>query len=175
MVNIVRTVGPLTLVCLTLFPEQHFDAFNAVKAAGLSSSFGIIVPLVAGIGMHHAEKHIGIEHQGSWRQDEFINREASHLLQTTAITILSSLTWAVLKGVCRNDSRLSWALVSIYCYGQGRAFYMSRPSSLQKGSSYLLPASLGIMAYSRIPELAPQLDMAGKSLLVFGLAFTCGM
>lgn len=168
-----RILLSLTLACLTFQQTHTVERFNAIKSAGMGSAFGIILPTALGIGSHFLEKHLGIEHRGSWREDEYLKIEANKLLQTSALTIITALTWTVLKGFCANDARMSFVMASIYCYGQGRSFFMNRQSKLQKSSSYMLPGSLILMAYTRIPDVAPSIELAGKSLLVFGLAHTC--
>lgn len=176
MVTTRFTLGPLTLICLTLLQiSTSASLLNSVKSMGMVSSFGFILPAAAGVGVHFLEKKIALEHRGSWRQDEHLKLEAVRLMNTCIIGILTTCAWGVLKGMCDNDIRISSALMAAYCYGQGRALYMQRQSLLQKGSSYLFPATLGVLAYSRIPDLAPQLDIAVKSLLVFGFSHNCGM
>jgi hypothetical protein len=167
MVN--KTLGITMLLCLTLLPLYSFDRSQVLVAAGLGSAFAVILPAALGVGVHFLEKSIHIEHQGIWREDEHVKIELSRLIQTVVAATLSAVTWGTLKGFYDPDFRIAFSMISVYCYGQGRSYYMSRQSKLQHASLSLFPGALGLIAYRRIPDLAPQIELAVKSLLVFVL------
>ena len=165
----------LILACVTLMPDAYASmAVNAIKAIGVGSAFGAILPTALGVASHHLEEKMGLRSHARWTAENHVSTELNKLLQISIITGISALNWALLGGFVPNDIRASLILSALYCYGQGRAFYRADESKLGKGSSYLLPCAIALLAYRRVPELSPFMDVAGKYLLVFGSAHICG-
>lgn len=159
----------LILTCLTLLPRTY-TADNPFKAVGLSTAFGVILPTAIGLGTRYIENQLNIDTSKAWSADRHVELEASKAINTLMISSLSLMTWSVLRGVVAGDIGIASVLLSIYSYAQGRAFFMRQPSKLQKATSCLLPCAIGVVAYTRVWGIAPQLELAGKSILVLGLA-----
>lgn len=174
MINSCFTLALIISCITTLTRVQCADTFNTIKAAGVCSAFGIILPSAVGVGCHFFEEHIGLKGPSKWREEEHLKIEASKLLQTTLMTAVGILTWTIVRGFVPNDIRASLVMMSLYAYGQGRALFRDKESKLLKATSYCLPTALGILLYTRVPEIAPYIDIAGKSILVLGLAHICG-
>lgn len=165
----------LILACLTTLTCAHCaDTLNGAKSIGVCSAFGIILPAAFGVGSYYAEEHLGLNGPVGWREEKHLKIEATKLIQTFALTAVSSIAWSITKGFVANDMRAALVMMSIYAYSQGRALYSARESRLLKAASYCLPTAITMLAYTRIPELSPHLDFAVKPTLVFGLAHMCG-
>ena len=165
----VSNYSVLILACIILLPCAQ-TADYPLAAIGLSAAFGCILPGAIGLGARYIEKHFDLDTRRPWSPERHCDLESSRFLNTSLISAISLVTWYVLRDTVANDMRMALILTSVYSYGQGRAFNMQRESHLQKSTSFLLPTAIGILAYTRIPDLAPQLDLAGKSILVLGLA-----
>lgn len=165
----------LILACLTtLTCSLSADTINGIKAAGVCSAFGCILPAAMGVASHFFEDHMGIEGPIAWRKDTHLRIEASKLLQTAMVTSVGMMSWAIMKGFVSDDICAAITMISIYSYGQGRAFFRQSESRLLKATSYGLPVACTMLLYTRVPSLAPYLDIAGKPILVFVLAHICG-
>jgi hypothetical protein len=163
----------LILACITLIAELRAFPTDAVKAIGVGGAFGLILPAALGVASHFLEEKTSLR-KAKWTREDHRSIELDKLLQVGAMTTICALNWAVLGNFMSNDISASLLLTSMYSYGQGRAFLKQDESRLNKVTSYLLPCAIVLLAYKRIPEIAPFMDLAGKFILVFGLAHTCG-
>lgn len=163
------------IICITpLGHVVHADTFNGIKAMGVCTAFGVILPAALGVGSYSLEEHLGITGPPAWRQENHFKIESTKLLQTLALSAISALTWTITRGFAENDICAALVMMSIYSYGQGRALYRRTESKLLKATSYCLPTAVVMMASTRIVDLSPHLDLAVKPILVFVLAHICG-
>lgn len=174
MINSLKQVAFILVCIIILTRAQCADRFNGIKAAGVCSAFGLILPTAIGIGSHFFEEHLGVKVAPAWSAENHLKSEATKLIQTTAMAVVTGLTWAMLKGFVANDVRAAFVMLSLYSYGQGRGFYRNTESKVLKTTSYCLPTAIALLMHTRVPEIAPYFDIAGKSILVFGLAHICG-
>ena len=160
----------LILTCITFLPRTY-AADCSLKAASLCAAFSVILPATLGLGIRCLEKQYTLDIDSkAWSAEHQLYLETSKVVNTLMISGISLLTWFSLKGTVSGDIGVSCALLSAYTYAHGRAYYMERQSKLQQATSFLLPAAIGMLVYTRISELTPHLDVAGKFILVLGLA-----